>query len=296
MHLNNISHIFIHSFIYTINQEMMKVGSGNAMKWILSKLRAAMLRCLFAVLSIGPIPNHIAFIMDGNRRYGKKRNLKEGMGHRLGFLTLMSKLKYCYNLGIQHITIYAFSIENFKRRPEEVQSFMDLTQEKMDILLEEDSFLFDYGVRVYIVGDLTLLNDSVRATAERLMEATSKHSKVGLSVCIAYTSTNEIMRAVEKACEERFIEEEEEEEEKKGVISLVEVEKHLDMSVAPDPDIIIRTSGETRLSNFLLWQSSHCLLYSPSVEWPEIGGRHLAWAILNFQRMHSYLEKKKKQL
>ncbi|GAB2254413.1 hypothetical protein Droror1_Dr00022222 [Drosera rotundifolia] len=83
---------------------------------------------------------------------------------------------------------------------------------------------------------------------------------------------------------------------KKRLIGIVDIEKHLYVGIAPDPGILIRTSGESRLSNFLLWQSAHCILYSPSVLWPEIGLRHLVWAIINFQRHNSYLEKKKKQM
>ncbi|WMV20539.1 hypothetical protein MTR67_013924 [Solanum verrucosum] len=128
--------------------------------------------------------------MDGNRRYSKKQNLIDGNGHRAGFSALINMLKYCYELGVKYITVYAFSIDNFKRRPEEVVSLM---------------------------------------------------------------------------------------------------------SVCPDPDIIIRTSGAARLSNFLLWQSAHCLLYSPAALWPEIGLRHLIWVILDFQRNHLYLKEKKKQ-
>lgn len=260
---------------------------SDGTNWILNKLGAVTRKCLFSVLGVGPTPDHIAFIMDGNRRYAKKLNLKEGItGHRLGFVALMSMLKYCYELGVKYVTIYAFSIDNFKRSPEEVQSLMELLQEKMESLLQQDSLVSQYGIRVHFAGDLTFLNESVRSAAERVMESTSNNSKAVLLVCVAYTSTNEITRAVQKACEER----------QDRVIGLMDIEKRLDLSVAPEPDIIIRTSGETRLSNFLLWQSTPCLLYSPLVQWPEIGLWHLVWAVLNFQRLGSYFDKKRRQL
>ncbi|KAI3462315.1 hypothetical protein Pfo_018995 [Paulownia fortunei] len=269
-----------------------------------------MRRCLFRVLSVGPVPNHLAFILDGNRRYAKKWNLGEGMGHRAGFLSLMTLMKYCYELGVKYVTIYAFSIDNFKRRPEEVQYVMDLMLEKIEGLLKEESIVNKYGVRVYFIGNLKLLSEPVRLAAEKAMKATSNNDKSILLICVAYTSTDEIVHAAQESCEDKWAEIQslmkisearngEVDEEKKDandVIKLADVERHMYMGVAPDPDILVRTSGETRLSNFLLWQTSNCLLYSPKALWPEIGLRHLVWAVLNFQRIHPYLERRRKQL
>lgn len=269
-------------------------------------------RCLFWVISVGPLPIHLAFIMDGNRRYAKKRGLQDGSGHKAGFSALMSMLQYCYELGIKYVTIYAFSIDNFKRKPEEVQSLMDLLLEKIKSLLEKESIVHEYGMRVYFIGNLSLLSDQVRAAAEEVMKATAKNSRIVLLVCIAYSSTDEIVQAVKKSCISKsdyiqasgIYEHEDTDSDIEGMdmeeqdkrIQLVDIEENMQMSVAPDPDILIRSSGETRLSNFLLWQTDNSQLFSPAALWPEIGLRHLVWAILNFQRSHSYLEKKKKQL
>ncbi|ESQ50735.1 hypothetical protein EUTSA_v10023082mg [Eutrema salsugineum] len=247
-------------------------------------------KCLFRVLSMGPLPIHLAFIMDGNRRYAKKLGLEVGSGHKAGFPALMSMLQYCYELGIKYVTIYAFSIDNFNRRPEEVQYLMELMLEKIKSLLEKESFAHEYGIRVYFIGNLALLSDQVRAAAEEVMKVTAKNSKVVLLVCVAYNSTDEILQAVKKSCMNKLGDRDVER------IQLVDIEGNMQMSVAPDPDILIRSSGETRLSNFLLWQTGNTQLFSPDALWPEIGLRHLVWAILNFQRSHSYLEKKKKQL
>ncbi|XP_074316653.1 dehydrodolichyl diphosphate synthase CPT3-like [Silene latifolia] len=267
-----------------------------------SNMAYVLRRCLFGVLSVGPIPDHIAFIMDGNRRYAEKCNLEEGAGHELGYMALMSMLRYCYELEVKYVTIYAFSIDNFKRRPEEVQTLMDLIREKIEGLVKEGSLVNQYGVRVHFIGDLKLLDEPVRLAAEKAMAATAGNSKAVLSICIAYTSTNEIMNAVELSCEEKW------DELKildscgaaygltKNFVDLVDVERNMFMKVAPSPDIVVRTSGESRLSNFLLWQSSCSILYSPSIFWPEIGLRHLGWAILKFQRYRSYLEKTKKRV
>ncbi|KAK9285258.1 hypothetical protein L1049_024448 [Liquidambar formosana] len=260
---------------------------------------------IFRILSVGPIPNHIAFIMDGNRRYAKKWNLDLRVGYKAGILALICMLKYCMELGLKYITIYAFSIDNFKRRPEEIQNVMDTMRDIIEgMLKEESSIVNQHGVRVYFIGNLRLLSEALRAAAEKAMNVTAKNDKAVLLVCLAYTSSNEITHAVQESCNdanrachggEKSEIKEEEEEEQYPIIKLVDVERQMYMAVAPDPDILIRSSGETRLSNFLLWQTTSCLLYFPKALWPELGLRHLVWAVLNFQRRHSYLEKKKKQ-
>ncbi|KAM5563507.1 hypothetical protein ABKV19_018234 [Rosa sericea] len=289
---------------------MEKCG-GNRANQVFWSIFSFLRRCLFLVISARPIPHHIAFIMDGNRRYAKRRKLMEGTGHRVGFVALMSMLTYCYELGVRYVTIYAFSIDNFKRKPEEVQSLMDLMQEKIEELIKEESIVNRYGVKVHFIGNLKLLSEPVWLAAERAMVATANNSRGVLSICIAYTSTDEIVHAVQESCEEKWDEisvlnasgagygldkfGENEKDERENIVKLTDIERHMYMAVAPDPDILIRTSGETRLSNFLLWQSAYCCLYSPSVLWPEIGFRHFVWAILNFQCNRLYLERKKKQ-
>ncbi|PQQ04436.1 rubber cis-polyprenyltransferase HRT2 [Prunus yedoensis var. nudiflora] len=135
-------------------------------------------KCMFSVVSVGPIPEHIAFIMDGNRRYAKRRNLPVA-------------------------EVYAFSIDNFKRRPEEVQTLMDLLQEKIEVLLEKESIVNQYGIRVYFIGNLKLLNEPVRVAAEKAMKATANNSKAVLLICVAYTSCDEIVHAVQESCNEK---------------------------------------------------------------------------------------------
>nr|GEU99519.1 dehydrodolichyl diphosphate synthase 6-like [Tanacetum cinerariifolium] len=215
-------------------------------------------KCIFGILSVAALPNHIAFIMDGNRRYSKQHNLIDGGGHRVGFSSLMSMLRYCYELGVKYVTIYAFSIENFKRSPEEVQSLMDLMEEKIEGLIKEESIVNQYGVRVYFIGNLKLLSKPVRFAAERAMDTTAKNSKAVLLICIAYTSTDEISHAVHESCEEKWDEVkvlDDCEIKDNNIIGVADIERHMYMAVAPDPDVIIRTSGETRLSYFGLPKS-----------------------------------------
>ncbi|XP_019177531.1 PREDICTED: dehydrodolichyl diphosphate synthase 6-like [Ipomoea nil] len=268
--------------------------------WLFGSLLRHLRSLLFRVLSVGVIPKHIAFILDGNRRYSRKMKIPETVGYRAAFLALVCVICYCYELGVKYVTIYAFSIDNFKRRPDEIEFLMDLMLTKLEALLKYQNALDEYGVRIHFVGNLHLLDSRIQAAAGKVMEATKKNSNFTLLVCLVYTSTNEIVHAAEECCKEKkklmngtaaggaaaaAAEE--------RVITVVDLEKHMFMGLAPEVDILVRTSGETRLSNFLLWQTSSCLLYSPGALFPEIGLRHLVWAVLKFQRAHPYLQKRR---
>ncbi|XP_017636911.2 dehydrodolichyl diphosphate synthase CPT3-like [Gossypium arboreum] len=255
-------------------------------------------KCIFGVLRVGPILNHIALIMDGNRRYAKKQKLSHdgaaggGVRYDAGFWALMVMLLNCQELGVKYITAYAFSIDNFKRKPEEVESLMTSMLEKFHLL---DILVKLLAVRVHFAGNLELLSNELRASAMELTEATAAYSKSVLTICIAYTSRDEILHAVRESCEQKRIDLEFRNDDD-NEIKLMKVEKNMYMAVAPDPDIIIRTGGENRLSNFLLWQSCWSHLHSMWVLWPEIGVWNLVFAILNFQRNKTYcLEMKKKE-
>ncbi|PWA49660.1 Di-trans-poly-cis-decaprenylcistransferase-like protein [Artemisia annua] len=249
--------------------------------------------CVYGILSISAVPNHIAFIMDGNRRYSKKNNLIDGAGYRAGYSTLMSMVRYCYEMGVKHVTFYAFSIDNFKRDPEEVQTLMELMEEKIERLINDEIIVSQYGVKVRFIGNLKLLSKSARLAAERAMDATSMNNNIVLSICVAYTSTDEILHAVQESCDKTWHENRGSDDGLRR-LDVSDIERHMYMGVVPDPDVIIRTSGETRLSNFLLWQSSNCLLYSPSILWPEIGFQHLVQAVFEFQKRFYYLNKQSK--
>ncbi|GAB2282469.1 hypothetical protein Dimus_017012 [Dionaea muscipula] len=281
------------------------------------------LRLIYRVLSVGPLPNHVAFIMDGNRRYARKHKLKDVDAYQAGSSTLLSTLRYCCQLGIKYITVYAFSIDNFKRQPEDVKILMDLMLEKIERLLEEESVLNEYGIRLWFAGDLGLLNEPVRVAAHKVMAATAGNAKAVLLICVAYTSTDEIVHAIRETSSSSsssiYIKTRQQQPQEEvenleppvpimatamgpmgpmgmGRLTVTDIERHMYMALAPEPDMLVRTSGETRLSNFLLWQTRSCLLYSPAVLWPEFGLCHLIWALFNFQRHHHYLDKKKKQM
>jgi ditrans,polycis-polyprenyl diphosphate synthase len=267
---------------------------------VLASLQNFLRKCLVAVLSYGPMPKHIAFIMDGNRRYAKFRSIQEGTGHRVGFSALMSNLLYCYEMGVKYITVYAFSIDNFKRDPSEVKTLMDLMEEKINELLEKSSVINKFNCRINFWGNLDMLCEPVRLAAQKLMESTAENTGLVLSVCMPYNSTSEIVNAVNEACAERR---ETSQKQNSGdavnngvrsEISVADLDRHMYSAGCPDPDIVIRTSGESRLSNFLLWQTTFSHLQNPDPLWPEFSFRRLVWAILQYQRVYPYLEQNRK--
>nr|AKS12206.1 cis-prenyltransferase III [Hevea brasiliensis] len=261
---------------------------------------------LYGILTPGSIPTHLAFILDGNRRFAKKHKLPEGGGHKAGFLALLNVLTYCYELGVKYATIYAFSIDNFRRKPHEVQYVMNLMLEKIEGMIMEESIINAYDICVRFVGNLKLLDEPLKTAADKIMRATAKNSKFVLLLAVCYTSTDEIVHAVEESSKDKLKSNEIcndgngdcvikiEEMEPYSGIKLVELERNT--YINPYPDVLIRTSGETRLSNYLLWQTTNCILYSPHALWPEIGLRHVVWPVINFQRHYSYLEKHKEYL
>ncbi|GER55981.1 isoprenyl transferase [Striga asiatica] len=165
---------------------------------------------------------------------------------------------------------------------------MQLILEKIEGLTEKESIVNQHGVRVSFIGNLKLVSEPVKLAAERAMRATERNSRAVLSICIAYTSTDEIVRLVKKVCiEKKWV------GECCDVVDVADVDRGMYMAGAPDVDVLVRSSGETRLSNFLLWHSACALLYSPQALWPKIGFRHLVRAVLDFLRSFAYLEKRR---
>ncbi|XP_010082730.1 PREDICTED: dehydrodolichyl diphosphate synthase isoform X3 [Pterocles gutturalis] len=217
------------------------------MSWIREGELTIIERFCANIIKAGPMPKHVAFIMDGNRRYARKCHVERQEGHSQGFDKLAQTLRWCLNLGIREVTVYAFSIENFKRSKEEVDGLMDLARQKFSRLLEEQCFL---------------------------------------NVCFAYTSRHEISNAVREMAwgvEQGLLE--------PSDVSESLLDKCLYTNNSPDPDLLIRTSGEVRLSDFLLWQTSHSCLVFQSVLWPEYSFWNLCEAILRFQMNYSALQK-----
>ncbi|OEL36250.1 Dehydrodolichyl diphosphate synthase 6 [Dichanthelium oligosanthes] len=271
---------------------------------VLKNLENFLLKCLVAVLSYGPMPKHVAFIMDGNRRYAKFRSIQQGTGHRVGFSALISNLVRCNDMGVKYVTVYAFSIDNFKRDPSEVQFLMELMEEKINELLNNQSVIYKMNCKINFWGNLDLLCEPVRLAAQQVMASTAGNTGLVFSVCMPYNSTSEIVNAVNEVCAERR---EVLQRDHAGrcngqaanngmhsEISVADLDCHMYSAGCPEPDIVIRTSGETRLSNFLLWQTTYSHLQNPDTLWPEFSFRHLIWAILQYQRVYPYLVQSRK--
>jgi len=229
------------------------------------------------VLKQGDIPKHIAFIMDGNRRFARKHSLQVQIGHVCGFNRLTEALNWCLDLGVEEVTVYAFSTENFKRPQAEVDALMTLAKEKFNDLVEH-SAIKRHSVCVRVLGDLTMLDPEVRSAIEDATRRTEHHTGPRLNICIAYTSRSEMCHSMDRICAGVA----------KGDISTGEVSpslfnKFLYTEGRSPPDLLIRTSGETRLSDFLLWQCSKTHLLFIRVLWPEFSVWHLYQTILQYQ-------------
>ena len=217
------------------------------------------------------LPRHIAIIMDGNGRWAKRRGLPRTAGHAAGAETFRRIATYCKNIGLEHLTVYAFSTENWKRSADEVGAIMGLLKK---YLLESIEKMEKDQIRLKIVGDTTALSPELRelicqtdAIAARLPGCFQAN------VCLNYGGRDEIVRAVKRYAREHPVEELTEEA----------LTAHLDTAGLPEPDLIIRTGGEYRVSNFLLWESAYAELLFSDVLWPDFSEKDIDSAIADFQ-------------
>ncbi|TSK20170.1 Dehydrodolichyl diphosphate synthase complex subunit DHDDS [Bagarius yarrelli] len=257
------------------------------MSWIREGELGLLERFSANILKAGPMPRHVAFIMDGNRRYARKRHVERQEGHTQGFDKLAETLRWCLNLGIHEVTVYAFSIENFKRSNEEVDGLMELAKEKFLRLLDEQAKLEKHGVCIRVLGDLTLLPEDLQRLISKAVVSTRGHNKCFLNVCFAYTSRHEIANAVREMAwgtEQGLL--------KSSDVSEALLSQCLYTSSSPDPDLLIRTSGEVRLSDFLLWQTSHSCVVFQSVLCSSQNTRfwNLCEAVLQYQLNHRSIQ------
>lgn len=237
------------------------------------------------ILKTGPIPKHVAFIMDGNRRFAKKQSLESCEGHMKGFDKLAETLEWCLDLGICEVTVYAFSIENFKRSKEEVDYLMELARQKFARLMQEKDMIQKHGVCVRVIGNISLLPLDVQQHIAEVVNFSKNNDRAILNVCFAYTAQDDISNAMKelalgvKAGEIR-----------ESDISESLLEGCLYTSHCRPVDLLIRTSGEVRLSDFLLWESTYSCLAFVKVLWPEFSIWHLYGTILHYQRNHAQIQ------
>ena len=243
-------------------------------------------KIMIFIIKLGPIPRHIGFIMDGNRRFARKLKIQPFEGHFFGFKQLEETLKWSLTLEIKTITIYAFSIENFKRPAEEVDAIFDLAEKKFKEFLEKKSWVHENGICVRLIGDLSLLRPSTREIASKLMWETRHNNNAILNIACPYTSTEEISTAAEIIKEALDA----------GKLLDVDISQHLMDQVLytcdqDSLDILVRTSGEVRLSDFMLWQASRdCYIHFVDVLWPEFSFWNMLPILLCFQCNYLALE------
>ncbi|QGG48205.1 isoprenyl transferase [Heliorestis convoluta] len=222
------------------------------------------------------MPKHIAIIMDGNGRWANRRGLPRAAGHRAGVESLRRVLEACEDLRIPVLTVYAFSTENWKRPADEVNALMDLL---VEYLQRELNDLHQKGVRISTIGLISELPEAPRRELEKAIQKTAKNDKMILNVALNYGGRLEIVEAVKRIAEEIS----------QGRMTTAEINEklfgqYLYTAGIPDPDLLIRPSGELRLSNFLLWQSAYTEIWVTPTLWPDFGRIELMQAIIDFQK------------
>jgi undecaprenyl diphosphate synthase len=224
----------------------------------------------------GSVPAHVAIIMDGNGRWAKGRALPRPLGHHAGMRAVREVIQGCLDAEVGVLSLFAFSQENWQRPAVEIGALMSLLEE---YIARELDNLRSNGVAVRILGDIERLGPSARQAVYRVMEETAGGDRLALNLCISYSSRAEIARAARLLAEEAAA----------GRLDPRDIDedalaRRLYTAPWPDPDLLIRTSGEMRISNFLLWQLAYAELYVTPVLWPDFTRRHLFEAILEFQR------------
>lgn len=218
---------------------------------------------------------HIAIIMDGNRRWAKLKNLPSAFGHKKGVDALKTTMRACDDFGIKYLTVYAFSTENWNRKPEEVNFLMDLLGTTLQSELNE---MHENNVVISFIGDTTKLSEKLQKILKNAVETTKNNTGVNLQIAFNYGARDEIVYAVKNICNKI----------QSGEISANEItEKTISQNLytknIPDPDLLIRTGGEMRISNYLLWQIAYSELIVTKRYWPEFDKNALSEAILEFE-------------
>lgn len=231
----------------------------------------------------GNIPRHIAFVMDGNRRYARSERIKKTEGHSRGFDKLANCLRWCLDMGIKEVTAFAFSIENLKRSEEEVNGLLDLARDKFGKLLQEESKLHEHGVRLRVIGNMALLPKDIQQLIAKAMLDTEKNNKLFLNIAFSYTSRDEIAQAAEVILQQG------QELDLENINERL-VEECLYTRHSSFPDLLFRTSGETRISDFLMWQLKTSVLYFANVLWPQITIWNFLAGLFSYQRAVIHLD------
>ena len=232
------------------------------------------------------VPKHIAIIMDGNGRWAKARGEKRTMGHIAGVETVRRITKTAKNAGVKFLTLYTFSTENWNRPAEEIEALMGLLLKNL-----EDEIFMKNDVSFQVIGDLKRLPEAIQKKIQEMIERTSKNSSMCLVLALSYSSKSEIQNAVRLIAEEV----------KEGKLDANDINeevigKHLYTSFMPDPELLIRTGGEIRLSNYLLWQAAYSELYFCDTYWPDFSEDDFYKAIYDYQNRERRFGKTSEQV
>jgi undecaprenyl diphosphate synthase len=218
------------------------------------------------------VPRHVAIVMDGNGRWAKKRMMPRFVGHKQGVDAVLRTVRACSERGIEYLTVFAFSSENWKRPQEEVSGLMELVLVAVSKYLGR---LAEDGVRIRIVGDRSRLSDKLRAAWDEAESATRANNRITLSVAFNYGGRWDVVQACRRAMADGVAADGLDEE---------TLSRYMALSYAPDPDLFIRTGGEVRISNFLLWQTAYAELYFTDCLWPEFNESELDAALREYAR------------
>ena len=234
------------------------------------------------------LPKHLSIIMDGNGRWAKQKGLLRAMGHENGTKSVKATIEACAKLGIEFLTLYAFSTENWNRPKLEVETLMKLL---VNSLKKELQTLIDNNIKLNAIGNLEKLPKSAQKELLDVIEATKDNSRMTLTLALSYGSREEIVNAVRNISHKV----------KNNIISIDTIDdsiinEHLYTQNLPDVDLLIRTSGEHRISNFLLWQIAYAELYFTDVLWPDFKEHHLYEAIISYQKRERRFGKTSEQI
>lgn len=239
-------------------------------------------------LNFDNLPKHVAIIMDGNGRWAKSQNKERTFGHKNAIKAVREAISACNEVGIPYLTLYTFSTENWNRPMEEVDTLMNLLS---STLLQEAEEIFSKGIRIRAIGDLEALPEDVRNQLYNIMELTKNNTKGNLTLALSYGSQKEILNAVKELCKKV----------KNGDINENDIdehlfEQHLYTKEIPPVDLLIRTSGEVRVSNFLLWQIAYAEMQFIDVLWPDFTKETFFQCILDYQTKERRFGKISEQL
>ena len=240
-------------------------------------------RCACNVIRYGCTnrPRHIAIVMDGNRRFAREHHYDRAHGHALGADKLFDVCQWCYDLGINELSVYAFSLENSKRSQDEIDTLMDIARRKLNEIEKSLEKIHEQKICIRVIGNLELLPEDIRQSSYRLMKATDQYQNFTLNVCLYYTSRNEMTNVIKdlaKGCE-------------KDLIHIDDIDDDLIMqsliiSTSQShhfPDIFLRTSGELRLSDFMLLQCRFSMWIFAEIYWPAFTVWYLYWVVLQYE-------------